>query len=339
MKNVYNNLTKTMIFIKKRLLLWSAFSFAFFLGACQPLDNLFDLHQVPTPVADGSLLISPPDEPNLFSPDWHPDGTKLAVNTEFFYAYILGTSKPNFFPISEAGLGAKGIKWSPTGDQIVFLSIEFNPAGIWYLDLSLPEDKPRFIAEGTSTAWSPSGDQLVIGSPGESGYQNQPNDSSLFIVNLGDGTKTPIFQKTGFYSGFVEIAWSPNGRYIAFVFEYYANEDIEEQFLELYVLDTQTDKVRVLTDDSILLQGLNWSVDSTKILYLEDTTLGLATFRIHDLDGQCHQIEANYNLLLNPNLSPDGKLIAFEGAGGGIFIADVEDQLGPDFWKEGDQCN
>ncbi len=106
---------------------------------------------------------------------------------------------------------------------------------------------------------------------------------------------------------------------------------------KLVMIDINQKEILEIQEETSL-GGLNWSLDSTKILYLIDTDFEGSVFRIRDTQGACTEIFSNLSLVFSPRLSPNESKLAFEGRDGGIFVIETELALGEGFWEIDDPC-
>lgn len=147
----------------------------------------------------------------------------------------------------------------------------------------------------------------------------------LFIMDIGSGQQIPV---EGLpepeQANVVVVIPSPDFRYYAI----WTAEDWFEGWLgsKLYILDTHTNKARLVSEVDFVLNYLDWSPDSA--------TIALSAMYFDDRSAQTshiYLIEASTGNLLHivdtsvlgkrgedkPSWSPDGRKLAFESFGGG----------------------
>jgi hypothetical protein len=115
-----------------------------------------------------------------------------------------------------------------------------------------PEDVHEY---GNLVSWKQDGKQLAVVSMVD-------GMSGLWIANLqsGEQTKAEIGAAINAVS---EVAWSPDGKYIAFV-------GVEKSSPNLYLYDVATRKTRKLTDDVFSESSPAWSWDGKTLYFLSD---------------------------------------------------------------------
>ncbi|MCI0396843.1 MAG: hypothetical protein L0322_18145, partial [Chloroflexi bacterium] len=134
------------------------------------------------------------------------------------------------------------------------------------------------------------------------------------------------------------VVWSPDGRLLAFIMD----EDRSSYSPDLYVLDLENESIQQITNNQPII-SLNFSPDSSKILYLADSTPGTSGgFHLYvtDLEGNCQQLPDPQimNSIRTVTLSPNGEWIAFYTNRDGVLIAETETALGSDFWNTNNSC-
>ena len=143
-------------------------------------------------------------------PQWSPDGSSIAIFSNDFDIWLVGTDGSNLREIHDAPRRARYLSWSPDGLSIIY-STSFNQFGdIFLLDVQSGSaiqltDDPALEVQPD---WSPNGSRIV--------YMSRADDSagSLFTMNP-DGTdkRAPLTNDTG--SDFQFPSWSPDGAEIA----------------------------------------------------------------------------------------------------------------------------
>jgi eukaryotic-like serine/threonine-protein kinase len=172
------------------------------------------------------------------------------------------------FPLTGLPLHPENPRWSPDGNQIVFMDVS-SPVEAIYLIPSeggapqriLPEDNER----ETSPNWSPDGDKIVFASgvprdPKAVLRTFEPSSHKLEVVPGSEGLYSP--------------RWSPDGRYLV---------AISWDLRGLKVLDLENGQSTMLPTGAVSFPS--WSKDSNYIYYLITTGPNPGVFRIHARGG------------------------------------------------------
>jgi len=131
----------------------------------------------------------------------------------------LTTGKPgNFFPA-----------WSPSGEQLAFVSIRNQKHEIWIIDSGGKNE--RFITSGLLPAWSPDGRQLAITRPHPEGRRQ------IWIIGVDGRGETQLTSEGSNHCP----AWSPKGDKIA----YWSGD--ERGFGQVWVMSRDGTQKRQLT--------------------------------------------------------------------------------------------
>jgi Tol biopolymer transport system component len=161
-----------------------------------------------------------------------------------------------------------------------------------------PPPRPsRLVVDGLKGSWAPDGTQLAFG---------RPRGGGIVTLDLSTGELRTLTD-TG-----KDPAWSPDGRYIAYVKEPHFNEFGSEV---VWVVDPRSGAPRQVGRGGFP----SWSSDGgTVYVYLGDKLIG------YDVDHPetAPTIVANNTTSWYPAISPDGSSIAY-GASGKVEIVDL----------------
>jgi TolB protein len=192
---------------------------------------------VPTvrPVGPGLSLVNPDtgmitplfrvriDPHALNGLDISPDGSAIAFTRRVsgrygFQIFVMGADGGGIRQLTHEPLGAYAPAWSPSGDEIAFISYTGKNSGggdLFVMDADGSSvrlvTRTRHINE-RNVAWSPDGSRLAFEGLGAVGLR-------IGITDVGTGV-TSLISASGADSGFLggagEPAWSPDGNWIAF---------------------------------------------------------------------------------------------------------------------------
>jgi Tol biopolymer transport system component len=150
--------------------------------------------------------------------------------------------------------------------------------------------------------WSPDGQQVVMALADYSSMDEETYevDGALAIVSA-DGATSRVIELPEALDPEIQITWSPDGRYVAFVDYWHPeNEDALDNSTFEYpgvisIVELAHDTLQpVVTVDSPSVDGVNaisfdWSPDSRSLVYIStEGTLETHLFRI-DIDGSNRQ--------------------------------------------------
>lgn len=221
--------------------------------------------------------------------------------------------------------------WSPDSRQIAFTQGTAGRARIMVAEVE--SRAIREVAEGAASnlEWSPDGQSIVfVGDPLLANDDRQDNED-IFVAPAGGGSPklltpgTPRFRESA-------PSWAPDSRQIVFASD-------NTGFSNIYILDTQKDARRTLTQGMTDLIAPKWSPDGNNIAYVrnEDSQFNIwvtpvqggRAQRISGLDGVNGGFEAENAAPHGMyQWSPDGKKIAFTHSDPGrtpdIWLAAVD---------------
>jgi hypothetical protein len=252
---------------------------AFNYEECRP-DNSCSYHVFYNPASlEGSAqnLSKPLGFASAFEPVLSPNGNKVA-----FSAFVDGEQGNHVYIVNVDGSGLKKVtqdsfthghpSWSPDSSQLVVMSrpISGNYFNLFIIDLN--SDETRQLTEGQVMDrfpdWSPDGDLIAFHTnridPDPSSCW--PNcETGLYVVDVQSGQDGPIKNNGEVLNG-AGIAWSPNGRQLA----YHSNQNGS---WDIFIIDLDS-TVSQLTDDSGDELFPSWSPDGKFIAYEGDTSTG-----------------------------------------------------------------
>ena len=220
---------------------------------------------------------------------------------------------------------------------------------IWILDLS-SEKSIRLGAEKESTGgpkWSPDGKWLAYfgGEGEESGLKvAQPDGSGATFLTKTSGSNSPLPGQGE------DVAWSPDGKRIAFVSATPGPETAEasgdpmvitrylykptageggtrfndNRRLHLFVVEIATREVRQLTQGAYDEHSIDWSPDGKELLFVSnrepnsDEFFNYDVFALDVSSGAIRRLTATECNEYAPRWSPDGKHIAYSATKRGL---------------------
>lgn len=231
--------------------------------------------------------------PQLSSPRWSPDGTRIAyVVTKADLARSVYDS--DVWIIDADGSGDRRLtfangtdnrpRWSPDGTQLAFLSDRGGRNAIWLLDPRGGEARPLTSepAPVREFEWSPDGKHIAFtrqdGPSKEAEERAKERDDARVV---GEGTR----------------------------------------HVHLYAIEVASQKANRLTIGDFSVFGFSWAPDGQTLAHDRGPAPGLDGLHRTDvwlttLDGKARPLVVRPGHDRDPKFSPDGKWIAFTSAGG-----------------------
>ena len=238
---------------------------------------------------------------------------------------------------------------SPDGAQIIYTRgwidkvNDKRESSLWIMNAD--GGKSRFLVRGSNARWSPSGDRLAYTAQGE------PKGSQIFVRYMD--AEGAISQVTHVEKAPSAVAWSPDGTRLGFVMSVeaknawpikmprapegakwvdapriverldYRSDGVgfdDDAFRHIFVVPAAGGTPRQLTDGQWHHNGVEWTPDSKQILFGANRVSD-AEYQQRESDiyavtvdtGAIKQLTTRKGPDGNPQVSPDGKRVAYTG--------------------------
>jgi len=220
-------------------------------------DAGYDIHLIN---ANGSGRINITNSPAVFdqTPDWSPDGTKIAFTADRdgnFEVYIMNSNGTVPIRLTNNGAFESSPRYSPGGTKIAFETTRDGNSEIYVMNSDgsgSPTNLTSNSATDTTAGWSPDGTQIAFTS-------NRDGNQEIYVT-LADGSGVPV-NITNNSAGDAGPAWSPDGTQIAFAStRLHANGDV-------FVMSADGTGQTPLTNQPSLDGRPDWSPDGLQIIF------------------------------------------------------------------------
>jgi TolB protein len=228
--------------------------------------------------------------------------------------YLVDYDGYNERPITAHRTLSMAPEWSPTGQELAYLSYFSGTPAIYLADLKTGRKTP-VVTDGTlniSPSFSPDGRRIAFARSVGGG------NTEIFVVGRDGSGLRQLTHSPGIDTN---PAWSPTGREIAFTSSRSGSPQI-------YLMDAEGANLRRISMEGSYNDGAAWSPDGTRIVYASRRNGGgfaIATSDVVTLESRLLASHAGSHE--SPSFSPDGRKIAFltrRGAQSQIFIMDSD---------------
>ena len=251
-----------------------------------------------------------------YDPIWAPDGSRIAfvshrdIGSDIYLMRPDGTEQTR---LTYAG-GVGDLAWSPVGGQLCYAS----GGDLWLVNVDTAVE--RRLTDGAARegfpVWSPDGGTIAFIAEWE-------DRTEVRLLALDTGEQRVL----GLASAGWTLAWSPDGRHLAFV------GPTGEPGNTLYSIDIQTLKVTQLTrGDDRIHEGIAWAADGQQVFYVAAGRIYTARANGSGWDPVT-ELESVLAFWREPNLtlSSDGNRIALACADSWeiakIWVVDLKEGL------------
>jgi len=197
---------------------------------------------------------------NYYAPRFSPDGTRIAVDNSGVEnngdVWVLGVANPSSARLTSHPADETQPVWSPTGDTIVFYSMQAGHQDLWLkrLGASAP-GAPLLESESRKTPWdwSPDGKNIL--------FTQETSDAKtrkqLWVLALDSKELTPI-QATSFDE--IDARFSPDGKWLAYSSTEYGRSEV---FVQAF--SDGAERHQISSGGGI---GPRWRRDGKELVYL-----------------------------------------------------------------------
>ena len=203
-------------------------------------------------------------------PSWSPDGKKIAFssyrNGGNVQIFVMESDGQNPIRLSD-GANDKNPAWSPDGQTIAFTGYrdEELPGAVWTIQIYVMDadgkNRKRLTdgpAHNLNPVWSPDGQRIAFES-------TRHVATEIYVMNA-DGRKQERLTDNRVVDE--DPSWSPDGQKIAFSSSLvFRGFDAHEGDNEIYVMDSDGNNRRMLTDNVVDDTHPSWSPDGQLIAY------------------------------------------------------------------------
>jgi dipeptidyl aminopeptidase/acylaminoacyl peptidase len=240
------------------------------------------------------------------------------------------------------------VQLSPDGTRVAYSVQNADRPGrpysqVWIMDLKTGESRRLGDEKDAASGprWSPDGQWIAF-------FGREDDEGGLMIAKADGSNVTFVAPVRGtnhpLPSSGERLAWSPDGRQVAFVsatpgpeidangdpmiitrylYKPTASEGLtrfnDNRRLHLFIVDVATRQVRQLTDGAFYEHSIDWSPRNDEIVFVSnrepdpDRFFNYDIFAVKVADGQLRRLTETKNAEYRPVWSPDGRTIAYIG--------------------------
>jgi len=249
-------------------------------------------------------------------PTWSPEGGRLAYhldqasdgrNFDIWVAQI-GGGQPVNLTRDHKGID-RHPSWSPDGRWIAFWSDRggggyFVMPALGGAPRELLEAKDTGFSEATRPQWSSDGKRLAC----VVGETKDVQSVEIVALDPGESRRWALPSRSGDLP--LDLAWSPDGRYFAYVAARWFNSLVGQ----IFVLDLEEGKAESVTEGRTNVWSPFWSSDGRYLYFVSNHDV----WAIPATGGEARQVTDHPAEDFQPSWSPDGKWLAFVSTRSGV---------------------
>jgi len=251
--------------------------------------HMFDIYGLNQEGTQHEVLLKATDV-GFNQPDWTADGTVMAIwgwhNPNMISIYTYNTETEALTRLTDKNFVYDMFPhWNGSGDKIVFTRqylLENDRNEIWTMNADGSDAKK--IVDGYAASWSPDGLKLVFS------HVTDGNED-LYTCDK-DGTNSVKLLDSPSNESFP--MWSPDGQQIMFQ-QFNSPEGVVDiNSYEIVILDVQSGKTTMLTQNAYLDSSARWSIDGSKIAFLSRAN-GIDDFEIFVMNADGSEVKQMTN--------------------------------------------
>ena len=188
-----------------------------------------------------------------------PDGDRVAI-TARGRVFVAPHRQGRLVEVArKEGVRYRAARFMPDGKSVIAMSDESGEIELWLLPANGVGQARQLTSDGDVLRWD------VLPSPDGSKIAHTDKNYRLWITDVKTGTSTKVDQSN--IDNLTELAWSPDGRYLA----YAAPADNTNTRVKVY--DTVGGQANFVTSDRFVSTSPAWSPDGQWMYFLSDRNL------------------------------------------------------------------